>query len=413
MGSSQQFCLKWNNHQANLLSVFERLLSNEALVDVTLACEGLSLKAHKMVLSACSPFFETLFVENPCKHPIVILKDMRYMDLKAIVEFMYRGEVNVPQDQLSTLLKTAETLKVKGLAEVTSESKRHGNSNVVVDDAGKNAVTSRPESPSSKRKRGRPRRRSPTDSNKSDSEDQGPPASRIKAPLSPEIVEDGSLSSDRLIAPSVVPASPARTPVVAASSARTPVLSTALSSSSGSTNKVVPVASNSVVPVSQPISRDSAGGGDDTGVEADDVDFEVEPAILMEQSMTTDNVPVFTDAASSSQAAAAALASESQHSHHSLSTSDGQSLVPVHASLPSEITAEVDVKPDISTLVPFNNQQPQGMSMAPVQTSEASGDSSSGAMMFMDTSGVQAIAGPSSYQPDQQATPSHGWYTPP
>lgn len=103
-----------------MLTVFDNLFQNEALVDVTLACEGLSLKAHKMVLSACSPFFQSLFIDNPCKHPIVILKDVRFTDLKALVDFMYKGEVNVSQDQLNRLLKTAETLKVRGLAEVTS-----------------------------------------------------------------------------------------------------------------------------------------------------------------------------------------------------------------------------------------------------------------------------------------------------
>ncbi|XP_077486047.1 uncharacterized protein LOC144097141 [Amblyomma americanum] len=121
-----QFCVKWKHHQSNMLAEFWQLLSNEALVDVTLACEGLSLKAHKVVLSACSPFFQALFVENPCEHPIVILPAMRYIDLKAIVEFMYRGEVNVPLDQIAALLKTAETLKVKGLAECTNENKNGG-----------------------------------------------------------------------------------------------------------------------------------------------------------------------------------------------------------------------------------------------------------------------------------------------
>lgn len=101
-----------------MLNVFDQLLQNEALVDVTLACDGLSMKAHKVVLSACSPYFQSLFVENPCQHPIVFLKDVRYADLKALVDFMYKGEVNVTQEQLNAVLKTAESLKVKGLAEV-------------------------------------------------------------------------------------------------------------------------------------------------------------------------------------------------------------------------------------------------------------------------------------------------------
>lgn len=109
--SGQQFCLKWNNYQSNMSEVFQNMLLNENLVDVTLACEGANLKAHRMVLAACSPYFQSLFITNPCKHPIVILKDVRFVDLKAIIDFMYRGEVNVSQDQLSALLKTAETLK--------------------------------------------------------------------------------------------------------------------------------------------------------------------------------------------------------------------------------------------------------------------------------------------------------------
>lgn len=55
---SQRFCLRWNNHQSNLLSVFDQLLHDEAFVDVTLAVEGQFLRAHKMVLSACSPYFQ-------------------------------------------------------------------------------------------------------------------------------------------------------------------------------------------------------------------------------------------------------------------------------------------------------------------------------------------------------------------
>lgn len=122
MGSQQQFCLRWNNHQLNMLNVFDQLLQNESFVDVTLACDGLSLKAHKVVLSACSPYFQKLLLDNPCQHPIVILKDVNYADLKALVDFMYKGEVNVLQDQLQELLKTADLLKIKGLCEVSPTS---------------------------------------------------------------------------------------------------------------------------------------------------------------------------------------------------------------------------------------------------------------------------------------------------
>ncbi|XP_046908131.2 LOW QUALITY PROTEIN: uncharacterized protein LOC124489786 [Dermatophagoides farinae] len=120
----QQYCLKWNNHRNNMVKVFNELLSDENFVDVTLACDGVSIKAHKLVLSACSTYFRDLFINNPCKHPIVILKDINYEDLQAIINFMYSGEVNVSYSQLGPLLKTAEALKIKGLTDV---NEKHGN----------------------------------------------------------------------------------------------------------------------------------------------------------------------------------------------------------------------------------------------------------------------------------------------
>lgn len=118
MCAAQQYCLRWNNHRSNLLTVFDELLQNEAFTDVTLACEGGNpIKCHRMVLAACSPYFQNLFTDLPCKHPVVVLKDVKYTEIKAILEYMYRGEVNVAQDQLAALLKVAEALKVKGLVE--------------------------------------------------------------------------------------------------------------------------------------------------------------------------------------------------------------------------------------------------------------------------------------------------------
>ncbi|EGI57490.1 PREDICTED: longitudinals lacking protein, isoforms N/O/W/X/Y [Acromyrmex echinatior] len=116
MMSSQQYCLRWNNHR----SIFEELLHNAAFTDVTLAIdEGRTIKCHKIVLAACSTYFQTLFhqLSGYNHHPIIILKDVGFPVLKAILEYMYRGEVNVAHEQLSDLLKIAQLLKVKGLVE--------------------------------------------------------------------------------------------------------------------------------------------------------------------------------------------------------------------------------------------------------------------------------------------------------
>ncbi|XP_049810730.1 longitudinals lacking protein, isoforms H/M/V-like isoform X3 [Schistocerca nitens] len=112
---AEQFSLRWNNFHSNLVSGFHALLQEVELVDVTLAAEGQFIQAHKIVLSVCSPYFKQLFQVNPCKHPIVILKDVGHKELIAILQFMYQGEVNVRQEELADFLKTAELLQIKGL----------------------------------------------------------------------------------------------------------------------------------------------------------------------------------------------------------------------------------------------------------------------------------------------------------
>ncbi|XP_053209500.1 protein tramtrack, beta isoform-like isoform X2 [Panonychus citri] len=120
MSSAQAFCLRRNNHSSDMSEHFERMFKEESLVDVTLSCKDGSIRAHKMVLSACSSYFKNIFSKfiNPYQYPVVIMKDVPFADLRAIVEFIYRGEVFVPQEQLASVLKSAESLKVKGLSDV-------------------------------------------------------------------------------------------------------------------------------------------------------------------------------------------------------------------------------------------------------------------------------------------------------
>ncbi|XP_075221475.1 uncharacterized protein LOC142324527 [Lycorma delicatula] len=120
MGSEQQFCLRWHNYQSSLLATLPLLLDGDDLTDVTLCAGGRSLKAHRVVLSACSQYFKDLFKEmQPMQHPVIVLPGTEFTDLCALVTFMYSGEVNIYQHQLTSLLAMADTLHIRGLAEFT------------------------------------------------------------------------------------------------------------------------------------------------------------------------------------------------------------------------------------------------------------------------------------------------------
>jgi len=115
--ASEKFCLRWNDFENNIGSAFRELRDDKDFFDVTLACEDEQISAHKVILSACSPFFRNTLRRNPHQHPLLYLKGVKYTDLQSVLNFMYHGEVNIAQEELNSFLSVAEDLRVKGLTQ--------------------------------------------------------------------------------------------------------------------------------------------------------------------------------------------------------------------------------------------------------------------------------------------------------
>ena len=128
---NDKFCLKWNDFENNVSTAFQELREDRDFFDVTLACEGNQLEAHKVgwmdiymlphvklnkyyqvILSACSPFFRGVLKRNPHNHPLLYLRGIKYESILAVLNFMYNGEVNIAQAELSSFLAVAEDLQV-------------------------------------------------------------------------------------------------------------------------------------------------------------------------------------------------------------------------------------------------------------------------------------------------------------
>ena len=71
-------------------------------IDVTLACEDMSINAHKILLSSCSPFFKRLLRAHTNPHPLIFMRGIKSRDLEAIMDFIYLGEANIFQEQFET-----------------------------------------------------------------------------------------------------------------------------------------------------------------------------------------------------------------------------------------------------------------------------------------------------------------------
>jgi len=102
MSNSEKFCLRWNDFESNISVAFRELREDKEFFDVTLVCDEDQIQAHKVILSACSPFFRSVLRRNRHEHPLLYMKG---------------GEVNIAQEDLNTFLAVAEDLKVKGLTQ--------------------------------------------------------------------------------------------------------------------------------------------------------------------------------------------------------------------------------------------------------------------------------------------------------
>jgi len=120
MALSEKFCLRWNDFESNISDAFKDLREQKDFFDVTLACDDSQIEAHKVILSACSPFFRNILRRNPHQHPLLYIKGVKYKELVAVLNFMYMGEVNVVQEELNSFLVVAEELRVKGLTQNNS-----------------------------------------------------------------------------------------------------------------------------------------------------------------------------------------------------------------------------------------------------------------------------------------------------
>ena len=116
MNTEEKLCLKYNDFKENVSLAFGDLRQDKELTDVTLVCEdGLQVEAHKLVLVASSPFFLSILKRNKHPHPLIYIRGVTTENLMAMVDFFYRGEASVCQENLDSFLVLAEELQLKGL----------------------------------------------------------------------------------------------------------------------------------------------------------------------------------------------------------------------------------------------------------------------------------------------------------
>lgn len=84
--------------------------------DATVACGGKLYPVHRLVLSACSDYFQQMFALTHGKHSVIVLKDITTEVFEALLSYMYIGKVDVRREKISELINAAACLEIRGLA---------------------------------------------------------------------------------------------------------------------------------------------------------------------------------------------------------------------------------------------------------------------------------------------------------
>ncbi|KAK8749030.1 hypothetical protein OTU49_015644 [Cherax quadricarinatus] len=118
--------IQWCDHSSVLLEYLRQLYEEGRFVDVGLECEGRQVKAHKAVISACSPYLEGLLKGNPARSHLIKFNGYSYNSLRAVIDFMYNGKVMVEQEHLAAFLKLGRALQVRGILDIAAQCEEAG-----------------------------------------------------------------------------------------------------------------------------------------------------------------------------------------------------------------------------------------------------------------------------------------------
>ena len=83
---TESYNLSWQQFVEHLRHLSQQLYQEGEYADVTLVSDDQTqFKAHKIVLSACSPVFKKIIENNPSQHPLIYLRGIQSYEMESIL----------------------------------------------------------------------------------------------------------------------------------------------------------------------------------------------------------------------------------------------------------------------------------------------------------------------------------------
>ncbi|XKL66828.1 hypothetical protein PGB90_010248 [Kerria lacca] len=104
------------HHPQKALEVLNTMRIQNFLCDVILVVNDVEANAHKCVLAACSPYFYAMFANfEEKKLDRVVIKDIDFLAIELLIEYMYTSEILVTENNVQSLLPASNLLELSAV----------------------------------------------------------------------------------------------------------------------------------------------------------------------------------------------------------------------------------------------------------------------------------------------------------
>ena len=114
----EEYNFTWHSYPDYLREVMREMMTSEDFTDVTLVTDDKkTIKAHRNILSACSPVFKNILqMEITNSHPVIYLKGIQSSEMESILQFIYLGEANFYEERMNDFLSVSKNLEIRELS---------------------------------------------------------------------------------------------------------------------------------------------------------------------------------------------------------------------------------------------------------------------------------------------------------
>lgn len=118
--TEEKYEFKWEEHYNFLKKQLTELVTLKEFSDVSIVCDDqIEIQAHKNILSGSSPVFKNILHMNSCREkPVIYLRGIKSREMKSILNFIYLGQVIIPQSSMRDFLAVANDLEIEHLNNV-------------------------------------------------------------------------------------------------------------------------------------------------------------------------------------------------------------------------------------------------------------------------------------------------------